>query len=151
MTKDDLKRRWTDEFRKLADASGLNNADIARACGVTPQHVGYLRNNGDATASEHLLKAFQLFILQNQPQTLASLDTELREDAPVSEAEIWRRRAITAETRLNDLREGLRDLLSESNPSRPEPKPAPNSKRPSMALTAAKKLLSGRDDSPGKS
>lgn len=112
-----------EEFWRLKAASGWSSAEIARQLKITPAHVSGLLNE-DASKrsvpSETLLELFRLKVSEKLGVDVSSIGSspsdQFMETTGKSDLEIWRRRAQAAESKLNAVREGLRELIVKSTP-----------------------------------
>lgn len=111
---------------------------------MTPAYIGQVRN-GNSNIESGRVSHFKLILEKEKPSILAGELNEIRENAPTSELNLWRRRALDAENRLHEVREGLRALIDKSNPSpaapRPAPKPEPSSPSTSDIVESAERAL----------
>jgi transcriptional regulator with XRE-family HTH domain len=130
----------SDKLKEARNAAQLTQKQLAEQAGVGLRSL-INWEQGDEPTQENLRKIcnalhvdFHFFYTEAEEEN----STGLHEHAPESEAELWKRRALSAERRLHNLENLLRSALEMSRETTPPPKEFRQGKVSSLAEEVSK-------------
>lgn len=101
------------EFFALIEAAGWNQAEAARRLELNPGTISQYK--GEVAPSVQTLKLLKMILANERPEALSS-SYQLHDRPVESDLDLWRRRARDAESKVTELRDGLRHLLQKTGP-----------------------------------
>jgi len=100
-------------LRRVRKEMNLTQVQMAGILGLDDTYLSQFENDKRDISDWYVEKAQQALteFEKSKSGNTTAATSEVRELPPMSETEVWRRRATVAETKLRDLRSGLRSLL----------------------------------------